>query len=257
MSYSTKIYLPVTTHHICSPVNGGVLSNIWRSSEKFAFLSIKTVAIMAESRSDSELSGMIVKDSDRNETLDPSKFSVSISNSFDSSPGMRPGWGYNGWQTVDRKTKKRKKFSSGSVANESFMTLPDDEKLVCLFDSLNRNYEKRSSIELTQKQCVNGSKTINKGLAKTNKRVDSLEKNIDMYSQKLRMLSYSSLYIESRRRRNNIVFWGITERRPYDCKQLIHNFMRDELFKHNPDFDTKEMCFERAHRLGSLKKRCL
>ena len=208
---------------------------------------------MAEGGSDGELSGMIVEDSDRDETLDPSKFSVSISNSFDSRPGMRPGWGNNDWQTVDRHTKKRKKFCSGSVDNESFMNLPDDEKLVCLFESLNRNYEKLSSIELNQKQCVNDSNTINKGLEKTNKRVDSLEKNVDMYSQKLRMLSYRSLDIESRSRRNNIVFWGITERRPYDCKLLIHNFMRDELFKHNPDFDPKVMCIERAHRLGSLK----
>ena len=28
--------------------------------------------------------------------------------------------------------------------------------------------------------------------------------------------------------------------------------MRDELFKHKPDFDLKEMCIERAYRLGSL-----
>ena len=105
---------------------------------------------MAEGGSDGELSGMIVEDSDRDETLDPSKFSVPISNSFDSRPGMRPGWGNNDWQTVDRHTKKRKKFCSGSVDNESFMNSPDDEKLVCLFDSLNRNYEKLSSTELTQ-----------------------------------------------------------------------------------------------------------
>ena len=94
---------------------------------------------------------------------------------------------------------------------------------------------------------------LNKGLNTTNKRVYSLEKDVDMYAQKLRMLSYRSLDIESRSRRNNIVFWGITERLPYDCNQLIQNFMRDELFTDNPDFDPKEMCIERAHSLGSLR----
>ena len=120
---------------------------------------------MAEGGSVGDLNEMLVEDSDRDETLDPRKLSVSISNSFYSRLSMRPGWG-NDWQTVDRQTKKMKKFSSGSVDNESFMNLPDNEKLICLFDSLNRSYEKLSSVELTQKRCVSDSNTINKGLVK-------------------------------------------------------------------------------------------
>ena len=208
---------------------------------------------MAEGGSDGESSDMMVEDSEKDETLDPSQYLVSISNSFNSRPGMRPGWGKE-WQTVDRQTKKRKKFSSGSVDNDSFMNLPGDEKLVCLFDSLNRNYEKLTSIEMTQKQCLNDNRNVNKGLAETNKKVENLEKNVDMYTQKLKMLSYRSLDIESRSRRNNVIFWGISERLQYhDCKQLIHNFMRDQLFRYDRDFDPKEMCIERAHRLGSLR----
>ena len=207
---------------------------------------------MVEGGSDGESSDMMVEDIDKDETLDPSQYLVSISNTFDSRPGMRPGWGKE-WQTVDRQTKKRKKFSSGSVDNDSFMNLPGDEKLVCLFDSLNRNYEKLTSIEMNQKQCLNDNRNVKKGLAETNKKVDSLEKNVDMYAQKLKMLSYRSLDIESRSRRNNVIFWGISERlRYHDCKQLIHNLMRDQLFRYDRDFDPREMCIERAHRLGSL-----
>ena len=207
---------------------------------------------MAEGGSDYEISDMFVEDSDRDETLDPSRFAVPVCNSFDMRPDTRPGWG-DDWQTVNRQTKKRKKYSSGSIDSNSFMELPNEEKLVCLFDSLNRNYDKLSSIEQIQKHCVTETNALNKGLNTTNKRVYSFEKDVDMYAQKLRMLSYRSLDIESRSRRNNIVFWGITERLPYDCNQLIQNFMRDELFTDNPDFDPKEMCIERAHRLGSLR----
>ena len=46
--------------------------------------------------------------SDRDETLNPSRFSVPVGNSFDMRPAMRPGWG-NDWQTVNKQTKKRKK----------------------------------------------------------------------------------------------------------------------------------------------------
>ena len=89
----------------------------------------------------------------------------------------------------------------------------------------------------------------------TNKKVENLEKTANMYTQKLKMLSYRSLDIECRSKRNNIVFWGITERLPYnDCKQLIYSFMRDQLFSGDRDFDpSREMCIERAHRLGSLR----
>ena len=43
------------------------------------------------------------------------------------------------------------------------------------------------------------------------------------------------------------MFWGITENVRIECKQLIHNFMRDELA-----LDLSEMYIERAHGLGSL-----
>ena len=109
---------------------------------------------MAAGGSDAGSDSMLIEDIDEDATFGPDQFSVPISNSFDSRPGMRDGWG-NGWQTVDRHTKKRKKFSSGSVDNGAFMNLPNDERMVCLFENLNRNYEKLNSIEMIQKQCLN------------------------------------------------------------------------------------------------------
>lgn len=196
---------------------------------------------------DSETSDMMIGDRDEDETVNPECFSMSIQNRFDTRPDMHPGWG-NEWQSVSsRQLKKRKKFSSSSMDNESFLGLSNDEKLVCLFETLNKNYDKLSSIEETQRQCTIDNNKVNVDIAKANERIDNVETCINTHTQKLKMLSYRSLDIESRSRRNNIVFWGITERLETDCRKLIRNFMRDEL-----DIDPDEMYIERAHRLGSL-----
>ena len=60
---------------------------------------------MAKGGSDYEISDMFVEDSDRDETLDPSRFAVPVCKSFDMRPDTRPGWG-DDWQTVNRQTKK-------------------------------------------------------------------------------------------------------------------------------------------------------
>ena len=125
--------------------------------------------------------------------------------------------------------------------------LSNDDKLVCLFETLNKNYDKLSSLEEIQRQGIVDNNKVWNGVVYANKRLELMEKGMDIYSRKLKMLSYRSIDIESRSRRNNIVFWGITENMRIECKQLIQKFMRDELV-----LDPSEMYIERAHRLGSL-----
>ena len=64
--------------------------------------------------------------------------------------------------------RKEKKISSSSMDNESFMSLSNDEKLVCLFDTLNRNNDKLISIKQIQRQCMNDNNSMNSGVAKGN-----------------------------------------------------------------------------------------
>lgn len=64
--------------------------------------------------------------------------------------------------------EKKKKISSSSMDNESFMSLSNDEKLVCLFDTLNRNNDKLISIKQIQRQCMNDNNSMNSGVAKGN-----------------------------------------------------------------------------------------
>ncbi|XP_053379989.1 uncharacterized protein LOC128548625 [Mercenaria mercenaria] len=60
-------------------------------------------------------------------------------------------------------------------------------------------------------------------------------------------MSYHSIEQEARSRRNNIIFYGITENLRYSDKEVAYRFMESDL-----DIDTSEMCIKRAHRLGVL-----
>ena len=84
--------------------------------------------------------------------------------------------------------------------NDSFMILSNDEKLVCLFETLNKKYDKLSSLEEIQRQCIVDNNKVNNGVVYANKRPELREKCMDIYSPKLKLLSYRSVDIESRSR---------------------------------------------------------
>ena len=167
------------------------------------------------------------------------RYTLPTQNRFEIDDGRGNGW------VVEGSRGKRKKLSS-SINSECFSQLSQTEQLTCLFNSLNRNYEKINSIEQNQRKCLSDINTTQKSVDDVNKRVDRTEKFIDLQMRKLKMLSYKSIDLEARSRRNNVIFWGITEKTGQECQEIIYNFMANEL-----DIDTREMCIERAHRLGS------
>ena len=87
---------------------------------------------------------MTIEDDESAEIVDPASFSFPSQNRFDARPEMQAGWDGN-WQLVDRQASKRKKLRSSSMDNDSFMMLSNDEKLVCLFETLNKKYDMLSS----------------------------------------------------------------------------------------------------------------
>ena len=106
-----------------------------------------------------------------------------------------------------------------------------------------------SVVERNQNRCFDDIKRVNQRVHNACKRTEGVEQSIDVHALKLKMLSYKSIDLEARIRRNNLIFWGLTERSQFDCKNLILNFISDVL-----DIDTSNMCIERAHRLGSLNQ---
>ena len=61
----------------------------------------------------------------------------------------------------------------------------------------------------------------------------------------LRTLAYKSIDLEARSRRNNLLFWGLSENYNENCFSVIREFI-----KHQLGLDADNMYLERAHRLG-------
>ena len=79
--------------------------------------------------------------------------------------------------------------------------------------------------------------------------VERNEHNIDIHTRKLQMRSYKSIDLEARSRRNNLIFWGISENIHHvTCQDLIQKILQNEL-----EIDPSEICIERAHRLGTTR----
>lgn len=158
-------------------------------------------------------------------------FSVPTHNRFDTFDGRGRGG------------EKRKKMTSSTGSDKTeetrlFLGLDTDEKLLCMFEGINRNCEKLESL----KSIYDGQM---KELQQVNVKVTQHDKLFDLLMNKIKMLSYRSLDSEARDRRNNILFWGITENvRNTNCVDLIERFMLYEM-----DIDPDCVSVERAHRV--------
>ena len=137
------------------------------------------------------------------------RYSLTTQNRFDIDDGRGNGW------VVEGTRGKRKKISTGSINSECFSQLTQTEQLTCLFNILNRNYDKINDIEHNQKKCLSDITITQERVYEVNKRLDRTEKIIDMQTRKLKILSYKSIDLEARSRRNNVIFtesrrqWGM------------------------------------------------
>jgi len=141
--------------------------------------------------------------------------------------------------------RKRKKNSSGST--DAFASLPTDDKLVCIFEQINKTYDKIRNIESQQAQCNSDVQKIKQNYKELDTRVRRMEELCDMQAWNAKVLSYKSIDTEARSMRNNLIVYGLTERLFGDPKTLVRNFLSREL-----GIDTEEMEIERAHRLGRV-----
>lgn len=153
------------------------------------------------------------------------------------------------WETrTHRKRKRRSTGGTGTIETDTFSKLSTDDKLVCIFQTINRQYDKIKEIETVQIETTEKLQSVNKGLDETNHRVNEVAYLIKQQAKELNMLKIRSLDQEARGRRNNLIFWGITERTRHSCVDLILRFLENELC-----IDTNGMYIQRAHRLGNVR----
>ena len=170
-------------------------------------------------------------------------YNVPVSNRYERD-GQNSGWGMaDGFRLVDRSTKRRR-INTGEVgiSAEMFQMLPTDGKLVVIFDMMN-------NIQVTQATTSDSVKSLNNMVANACRKSDTVEEKVDFHTNQLKVLSYRSIDLEARSRRNNLVFWGISERSPRNCVSLIQSFLTKEM-----RLDDTGMVIDRAHRLGAVNR---
>ncbi|MCG8033763.1 MAG: hypothetical protein JAZ03_16535, partial [Candidatus Thiodiazotropha taylori] len=124
-----------------------------------------------------------------------------------------------------------------AVEDIDFMNMTTDEKLSKIFSALTCSQNKIMIVE----QKIDA-------INRLNGRVQKVEKVINSYNDRLKLLEYKSIDIEARSRRNNLLFRGIQESTNEDCRKVITDFLENKL-------GVDELpSMERVHRLGRYNR---
>lgn len=137
--------------------------------------------------------------------------------------------------------RKRKRANTGSVDSDTFSSLTSDEKLGVIFNKLINIEHKQTQLE-----------TLERSLNSTRVVLSDMGSELDIHTKMLKVLNYKSLDLESRNRRKNLIFRGLFENINENCRELIYEFLEDQLQLS----DAKDsIVIDRAHRVGKRKTR--
>ena len=139
----------------------------------------------------------------------------------------------------DERDRKRKRVNTGSVDEDEFKRMPNDEKLDIIFAKLINIEHKQSQIEKLEYVTKSNSAELN-----------SLKKTASVHEDTLTFLSYKSLDLEARSRRKNLIFRVLTESRGEDCYEIINTFLYNDM-----QFEEVNFVMDRAHRMGPRNRR--
>ena len=132
-------------------------------------------------------------------------------------------------------SRKRRRHETGSVDLDTFCKMSPDQKLIALFTKLSTTENKVNSLSSV--------------MSPVYEKVDILEDCVNIHARKLKMLSYRSLDLEARSRRNNLVFRGLCDVQNENCTGMIIDFLLEEM-----QIEITSNDIVRAHRLGSLQR---
>lgn len=166
-----------------------------------------------------------------------SQFSVPTENSF---MALSDGeMACDDFQTVKR---KRNNTDESYIDNRSqFVSCTTDDKLNLIFDELRY-------IRENQEQANKGMRSFQNGFRFMSDKIGEVIEVTNRNTSVLKTLAYKSIDIEARSRRNNLIFWGLSENYNENCFAIIRDFII-----HHLDLDANNMYLSRAHRLGPRK----
>ena len=115
---------------------------------------------------------------------------------------------------------------------EKFKDLNRDNKLETMFSCL-------LDVKATNDRLLNAERTLKQ-----------IRETTQVNSRRIYLLAYKSIDIESRPRRDNLLFWGIPEVRKEDCIADVSDFLEEKL-----GLDGEAICIQRAHKIGRVQRR--
>ena len=141
----------------------------------------------------------------------------------------------DGWLNGQRQRRqKRRRENSGSVDLDIFSSMNSEEKLNALFT-------KMINVEQSQNAC---NRRLSDIIETAYNKVKRLEEHSSKHDEQLKILTYTSIDIEARSRRNNLIFHGLADVVNENSKDIVNQFLANEL-----EIDPIWAPIDRAHRL--------
>lgn len=150
--------------------------------------------------------------------------------SLDKRVGLDSG---NEWRNGQR--NKRRRNNTGSVDLDTFSSMSNEGKLNALFSKIINIEENQSA----------GTNRLANIIGTAHAKVVKLEESSIKHNEQLKILTYKSIDLEARSRRNNLIFHGLADVINENSKDLILEFLENEL-----DVDVSSIPIDRAHRMG-------
>ena len=115
--------------------------------------------------------------------------------------------------------------------------------------------EEFQSLEVSDKldknfTCLNDIAVLtNERLLKAEQALYVTQNTAKVNTQRIDLLAYKYIDSEARQRRNNLIFWGITESLNEDSSLVLAEFLLEHLGR-----DADAVFVQRGHRIGKFKR---
>ena len=137
--------------------------------------------------------------------------------------------------------RKRNNTEQSDLQISEFMNSSATDKLNLIFHELRY-------IRGNQEQTNNGMLNFQESFLHMHQKLEQVVQVTNRNTNLLKTLAYKSIDQEARSRRNNLIFWGISENFDENCFSLVREFIKNHI-----DLDSDRMYLARAHRLGQRK----
>lgn len=125
-----------------------------------------------------------------------------------------------------------------TTTRQAFAQCSLEDKMLHIFDELR-------FVRSEQVNCSRGMNYLQQCMSGMNDKLSQVIETTNTQTEVLKTLTYKSIDMEARSRRNNLIIRGVSENYGENCAHLVFDFLKNHL-----DIDPRQVYIARAHRLG-------